>query len=106
MNRRHDGNAEIDGAAVVLNAETSILRNTALRNIQLAHDLDAGNNGRVMLFADGRHGVSEHAVNAELDQYRAVPGFDVDITGAPLQRGEDGRIDEADDRAHVARCRR
>jgi hypothetical protein len=67
MDRRHDRNTEIDGAAAVFDAEPAVLRDAALGNVELAHDLDTGNDGRVMLFADGRHGVGEHAVDTELD---------------------------------------
>ncbi len=97
----HDGDTEVDGAAVVLDAETAILGDAALGNVELAHDLDARDDGRVMLFADGRHGVGEHAVDAELDDDRVVARLDVNVAGAALERGENRGIDEADDRAHV-----
>src|ERR1700685_4563274 len=103
MNRRHDRNAEVDGAAVVLYPETSVLRHSALGNIQLAHDLDTGNHGRVMLFADRRHGLRQHAVNTKLDDHGIVAGLDVNIGSSPLQRGKNRGIDQADDRAGVAR---
>ena len=107
MDRRHDRDAEVNGAAVVLHAEAAVLRHAALGNIKLAHDLDAGNDGRMMLFADRRHGVRKHAVNAKLDIHRVVPGLDVDVTRPPLQRRENRGVDQADDRAHVlARGRR
>ena len=58
-----------------------------------------------MLFANRRHGLREHAVNAELDDHRVVAGLNVDIGRAPLQRGEDGGIDQPDNRAGIARRR-
>ena len=102
MNRRHDRNAEVDGAPVVFHAEASILRNASLGNVELAHDLDTGNHGRVVLFANGRHGLREHAVNAELNDDGVVAGLDVNIGSAPLQRGENGGINQADDRTGIA----
>ena len=105
VNRRHDRNAEVDGAPVVVHAEAAVLRHAALGNVELAHDLDTRNDGRVMLFADRRHGLCQHAVDAELDDHRVVAGFDVNIGRAPLQRGEDRGIDQADDRAGIARRR-
>ena len=79
MHRRHNAHAEVDGAAVVLHAETAVLRYAALGNVELAHDLDTRDNGGVMLLADRRHRLGEHAVNAELDAHRVVAGFDVNV---------------------------
>ena len=104
VNRRHDGHAEVDGALgiAVFHPETAVLGHAALGNVELAHHLDARNDGGMMLLADGRHGLGQHAVDAELDAYGIVAGLDVNVTGAPLQRGKDGGIDQADDRADVA----
>ena len=106
MNRRHDGNAEVDGAPAVLHAEASVLRHAALGNIELAHHLDARNDGRMVFLADGRHGVREHAVNTKLDDHRVVPRLDVNVARPPLERGKDRGVHQADDRAHVRARRR
>src|ERR1700721_1667767 len=45
VNRRHDGNAEVDGAAVVLHAKTAVLGHAALGNVELAHHFDTGEEG-------------------------------------------------------------
>ncbi len=103
MNRRHDRNAEVDGAPVVLHAEAAILRNATFGNVELAHDFDTGNNGRVMLFADRRHGVGQNTVDAELDTDRVVLRLDVDVARPPLKGGKNRGIDQANNRAHVAR---
>ncbi len=50
---------------------------------------------------DGLHRFREHTVNTELDGDRIVARLDVNITGSPLQRREDRRVDQADDRADV-----
>ncbi len=55
----------------------------------------------MVLARDGRHGCLQHAVDAVLDDQRVVVCFDVNIRGAAFERGEDGRIDQADDRADV-----
>ena len=104
MNRRHDGDTEVDGAfrSAVLHPETAVLRNAAFGNVQLAHHLDARNDGGVVLLADGRHGLGQHAINTELDAYRIVTSLDVNVAGPPLQRGKDRGIDQADDGADVA----
>src|SRR6185437_16012487 len=67
VNGGHDGDAEINGPLrrSILHAEASILRHSALGNVQLAHDFYARDNGGVMVFGDRRHGLSQHAINAE-----------------------------------------
>ena len=105
VNRGHDGNAEVDGAAAVLHPEAPVLGHAPLGNIELAHDLDTRNHGRVMFLADRRHGLREHAVDAELDDDRVVAGLNVNVRGPPLQRGKDRGIDQPDDRAGIARRR-
>src|SRR5262249_38983276 len=104
VNRRHDRNTEVDGSfgLAVLHAETAVLRYAALGNVELTHDLDTRNDGRVVLLRDGRHGLGEHAVNAELDGNSVVTRFNVNIGGAALKRGEDCRIHETDNRADIA----
>src|SRR5579863_4015006 len=104
VDRRHDRNAEIDrplGAAVA-NAETAVLGHATLGDVQLAHHFDTRNDGRVVLLGYRRHGLREHAIDAELDAHRIVASFNVNIAGSPLQGGEDGGIDKANNRANVA----
>ena len=67
MNGGHDGDAEVDEAALVADAEAAVLGDAALGDVELAHDLDAGEDGVVMLAGDGGHGGLEHAVDAVLD---------------------------------------
>ena len=46
---------------------------------------------------DGLHGVLQYTVNAILHGHFGVAGFDVDVAGAALQRGEDNSFDQFDD---------
>ena len=89
-------------AAFVSHPETAVLRNAALGNVQFGHDLDARNDGGMMLFADRRHGFGQHAVDAVLDATPIVAGLDVNVAGPALKRGEDDGVDQPDDRADVA----
>src|SRR6185437_7001867 len=50
MDGGHDGDAEIDEASFVLDPKTAVLGRAALGNVQLAHDLDAGQNCAVPAF--------------------------------------------------------
>ncbi len=103
MNRRHDGNAEVDQSALVADAEAAVLRDAALGDVELGHDLDARNDGGVMLLGNGLHGVLQHAVDAVLDHHIVVFRLDVDVAGAALERIENGGIDQPDDGAFVFR---
>ncbi len=102
VNGRHDGDAEIDQAALVAHAETAVLRDALFGDIQLAHHLDARNDGRLPILRDRRHGVVQHAVDAVLDGHFLIARFDVDIARAPFERVEDGGVDQLDDRRDVA----
>ena len=86
---------------LIAHAETSVLRHAALGDVQLAHDLDTRDDGGVVLLGDGLHGLLQHAVNAVLDDHGVVARLDVNIAGAPLQRGKDGGVHQADDGADV-----
>ena len=93
----HDGDAEVDQPSLVAHAEAAVLRHAALGDVQLAHDLDAGEDRLVVLARDGRHCLLEDAVDAILHHQAVVAGFEVDVRGATLQRGEDGGVHQADD---------
>src|SRR5579859_1416350 len=66
VNGRHNGNAEVDQTSAVFHAETPVLRHAPLGNIELAHDLDTGDDGGVVLLGHRLHGGLKHAVNAVL----------------------------------------
>ena len=87
---------------LVAHAETAVLRNAALGDIELAHDLDARKDGGVPVLGDRRHGVVQHAVDAVLDGHFLVARFDVDIAGAPFERVEDRGVHQLDNRRDVA----
>src|SRR5262249_9789286 len=95
----HDGNAKIDVAALVFDAEAAVLRNAALGDIEIAEDLNARKNSGVPFLSDRLHGVLKDAVDAVLDGDFGVARFDVNIGGTSLERGEDDGFDETDDGA-------
>ena len=102
MDGRHDGDAEINGPPAVTHPEAPILRHAALGNIQLAHHLNARNDGGMVFFGNGLHGLLQHAINAVLDDHRIVARLNMNVAGAPLQGGENGGIHQADDGTHLA----
>src|SRR5579885_1974882 len=95
----HDGNAKVDKAPLVLDAETAVLRNAAFRDVQVAKNLDAGDDGGVPFLGDGLHGVLENAVDAVFDGYFGVSSLDMNIAGAALERREDDGLNEANNGA-------
>src|SRR5579885_2581171 len=97
--RGHDGNAKVNEAALVLDAEAAVLRNTAFRDVEVAENLDAGDDCGVPFLGDGLHGVLENAVNAVFDGDFGVARLDMNIAGAPFERREDDGLDEANDGA-------
>src|SRR5271170_6109542 len=101
----HDGDAEVHEAAFVAHAEAAVLGDAALGDIKLAHDFNAGEDGGVPFLGEGLHGVLQHAVNAVFDDDFGVAGFDVNVTGASLESGEDDRVHEADDGADAGIAR-
>ena len=97
MYSRHDGDAEVDEAALVADTKAAVLGDAALGDVELGHDLDAGQDRLVVLAGDRGHGLLQDAVDAVLDEQRVVEGFEMDIGGAAFERGKDGGVDEADD---------
>ena len=49
MHGRHDGDAKVDQPALVADAETAVLGDATLGDVKLAHDLDAREDGLVVL---------------------------------------------------------
>src|SRR5277367_553654 len=101
----HDGNAEIHEAAFVAHAEAAVLRDAALGDIELAHYFYARKDGGVPFLGERLHGVLQAAVNAVFDDDLGVARFDVEVTGAAFQGGEDYGVNEADDGADAGIAR-
>ncbi len=105
VNRRHDRDAEVDETAFVANAEAAILRDAALGDIEFGHHFNSGKDRGVPFFGERLHGVLQDAIDAVLDDDFGVARFDVDVTGAALEGGENHGIDEADDGADAGIAR-
>ena len=99
MDRRHDGDAKVDAAALVTDPEATVLGDAAFGDVEFGHDLDPGDDGGVVLLGDGRHGLLENAVDPVLDVDVVVFGMNVDVAGPALQGVEDGRVHQPDDGA-------
>ena len=98
----HDGDAEVDQAALVAHAEAAVLGHAALGDVELAHDLDAARGW--WCGARGRWAPWPACSTPSmryLTTTRIVVGLDVDVGGAAFERGEDGGVDQPDDGADV-----
>ncbi len=99
VDRRHDGDAEVDGAALHAQAEAAVLGHALLRDVELRHHLDAADDRLVVPLVERLQGGVEHAVDPVLDQHLAVLRLQVDVGGAAVDGPEDQRVHEAHDRA-------
>ena len=74
-----------------------------LGDVELGHHLDARQDRTVKALGNRPHRRLQHAIDAVLHVHRIVLRLDVNVAGAALDGGEDGRVDQPDDRAAVAR---
>ena len=104
VERGQRGNAQIHFAAQDLDLDAAILRQAALGDVQLGHQLQARNDGGLQL-ARRRLLVEQHAIHAEADAELFLERLDVDVAGALLDGVGDHGVHQADDRrfaGHVA----
>jgi hypothetical protein len=86
--RGQDGDAEVHLLALAeLQLDAAVLREPALGDVELAHDLDAARDG-VLQLERRLHLLDEHAVDAVADAELLLVGLDVDVAGALLDRVE------------------
>ncbi len=98
---RHDGDAEVDGTPADAHLESTVLGHPPLGDVELAHDLDTGDDRSLETTVEGLGGAVENAVDAIFDINAVLPGFDMDVAGALVEGVIEGRIDETNDRAGV-----
>ena len=103
VDARHDRDAEVDPASFDLQPETSVLRDSLLRDVELRHDFDTADDLGVVRLRDRLHRPSQSPVDAVLDDHFVIPGLDMDIRCTPVQRVVDGGVDESNDRARRIR---
>src|SRR5205823_11990395 len=97
VHRRQGGHAEVDGLAADHTRHASVLRNAALGDVEVGHDLQAGDQPRLDVLRRPHHLV-EHAVDAVADPDVDLGGLDVDVGGPVGNRLADQEVDELDDR--------
>src|SRR5213595_2805457 len=102
MPASHGEDAQIDVAAFVFHTEAAVLRDAALGNVQITQHFDAREHRGMPFLGNGLHSVLQHAVDAVFDGDFRVARFDMNVTGAALERGEYDGFHEAHNRARGA----
>jgi len=96
VNAGHHADTEIDGPVLEQELEATVLRNSALGDVELGHNLDTRQH-RVGEFDTARpRRLRQHAVEPVLDDQPLGLGLEKDIAGTRLQRVVEGRVDELD----------
>ena len=91
--------AHVHGAGADTQADTAVLRQAFLGNVEVGHDLQARNQGRVE-GSVGLHHFAQRAVHPEAHTRMALVGLDVDVTRAVacglrqqcVEHPDDGRV--------------
>ena len=85
-------------------ADAPVLRQAALGDVQVGHDLEARNHRQGQVLGRRRHFV-EGAVHAVADLELVLEGLEVNVAGAVLHGLEQDEVDEPDDRRLVGQPR-
>src|SRR5690606_10294152 len=93
----HGADAQVELLALHAQHDAAILRQAALGDVELGHDLDAADHRRGEV---GRRAFAllQHAVDAVADLQPVLERFDVDIGGAQLDRALDHQVHQPDHR--------
>ncbi len=94
------GDPHVHGPAGDAQGDASVLGQALLGDIELRHDLDAGDERRAQP-GRGLQDLAQDAVDAETDHQAALEGLDVDVRGLLLDRLRQQGVDQADDRGVV-----
>ena len=96
------GDAEVDFVGVVAELDAAVLGEAAFGDVEVGHDLDAGDEGGLQALGGG-HDLVEHAVDAEADAEDLFVGLEVDVGGAAADGIDQDHVDESDERRLVGR---
>ena len=100
--RRAGGDAEVHLLGLGdVELDAPVLRQAALGDVELGHDLEAGGDAGVQLHRGLGH-AAQDAVHAQADAELGFIGFEVDVRGAALDGVQQHLVDEAHHRRVVA----
>ena len=91
------GDADVDGLAFHFEIDAAVLRHAALGDVEIGHDLDAGEHARLKHLDLRRHGnFVKHAVDAIPDAQIVLERLDVNVRRAFVEGRAHDLIDKAD----------
>ncbi len=98
---RQGGDPQVDAAATQLDGDPAVLRDASLGDVDVGHDLQAADQGRLHR---ARHRVDlvQHAVDAVAHPHVALGRLEVQVGGPVLDRLLDQRVGVAHDRRVLA----
>ena len=96
VNGRQEGDAQINVASADFDAHAAVLREAALGDVQIAHDLDSRGEGHLHVLGRRRH-VHQRTVNAIAQADGLLEGLDVDIARAVFDGLHDDKIGQLND---------
>ena len=97
---RQDADAHVDRVAADVQLDAAVLRQAALGDVEVGHDLDAAGDGHGQV-ARRRHHLVEHAVAAVAHLVFVFERLEVDVAGLVLDGQQEHHVDELADRGGV-----
>src|ERR1035437_5281311 len=105
VQHRNHGNADVHLGGFDANFDASVLRQSFFRDVEMAQNFDAREDGRLKLFQlEGNRSLLQLAVNAVADAKFVLERFEMDVRGAQFNRVFQNLVDEADDGSFVLRA--
>ncbi len=99
--RGNDGNPDVDVLVGHLDGDPAVLGKALLGDVQLGHDLEARNDGRLVPLGRAQP-VVEDSVDPVPDLQFLLEGLDVDVARPFLHRLEEDEVDQPDHRGFIA----
>ena len=100
--RRQGRDAEVDLAVVEAELDAPVLREPALGDVEVGHDLETREDRRLEPLGRRQHLV-QYAIHPEPDAEDLLVRLEVDVGGALLDRVDEHHVHELDDRRFVGR---
>ena len=99
------GDAEVNGAIAKVESDASVLREPALRNVEVGHDLDARDHRKGQTLG-GRGHLIKRAIHAVTDLELVLERLEMDVARAVLHGLKKDEVDKPDDGNFVREVRK
>ena len=94
------GDAQVDGVAADGQLDAAVLRQAALGDVEVGHDLDARGDGEGQV-PRRRHHLVQHAVGLDADLEFVLERLEVQVAGVVLDRQQQHHVQQLADRGAV-----